>query len=215
MLRRTYAFDASNLKHTEPAEFVEASFDSPAGEQYFIAEPLPESRPMTTESALSPPAEDEPSEGAPSAGPGAALPPPSGSAEAGNEGLNSLRSIPEPSPLNLLTPSAAPMNPRTVRPNTAKSIRPDRNSAQTSPRHNTPSGQSAKQNGLAARTPIRHTMAPATLTTLRRSPSAPSTQSTASTIDPVSSSTTTTPDPDGFLAPNRISTSGVTRVRAR
>ena len=34
---RTYAFDASNLKHTEPGEFVETSFDSPSGEQYFSA----------------------------------------------------------------------------------------------------------------------------------------------------------------------------------
>jgi outer membrane protein TolC len=214
---RTYAFDASNRKHSEPAEFVEASFDSASGQEYFSAEPLPKTHPMTTESALSPPAADEPAEGAPAAEPSAPELPQSGSDEFGNDGLNGLRSIPEPSPLNLLAPPAAP---RTARPNaeksnTAKAINPDRNSAQRSPSQNTLPGQSAIQNEFAARTPIRHTMAPAGLTTRRTSPTAPSTQSTASTIDPVSSSTTTVPDPDGFLAPIRVSNSGVTRVRAK
>jgi hypothetical protein len=153
---RTYAFDASNLKHTEPAEFVEASFESalspPADdEEYFSAEPLPESRPMTTESALSPPAEDEPAEDAqPADQSGTRLPPPGGSAEFSNEGLNSLRAIPQPAPLNLLAPPAAPAIPRTARPNaeksnTAKAIKPDRNSAQTSPSQNTAPGQLATQ----------------------------------------------------------------------
>ena len=215
---RTYAFDASNLKHTEPDEFVEASFDSPSGEQDFSAEPLPESRPMTTESALSPPTRDEPSEGDSSAVPSATLHPPGGNAEFDNEGLNSLRSIPEPSPLNLLNPPAAPAapaTPRTARPNTAKSLRPDRNSAQASPFQNTPPDQPAKQNGFVDQTPIQHTLAPAALTTLRTSPTAPSTPSTASTIDRASASMTNHPDADGFLPPIRVSTSGVTRVRAK
>jgi outer membrane protein TolC len=209
---RTYAFDASNRKHTEPAEFVEASFETPSGDGYYNAEPLPPSRPMTTESALSPPIEDDEASADDSSATESA---PEGSADFSNPGLNSLRSIPEPSPLNLLTPPSAPAKPRTVRPNTAKSIKPDRNSAQSSPSGNTSPGQPPDKRELAARTPIRHTMSPAARTTLRGQPTAPSTVSTASTIDPVSASETSAPDSDGFLAPIRVSTSGVTRVRAK
>jgi outer membrane protein TolC len=209
---RTYAFDASNRKHTEPAEFVEASFETPSGDGYYNAEPLPPSRPMTTESALSPPIEDDEASADDSSATESA---PEGSADFSNPGLNSLRSIPEPSPLNLLTPPSAPAKPRTVRPNTAKSIKPDRNSAQSSPSGNTSPGQPPDKRELAARTPIRHTMSPAARTTLRSQPTAPSTVSTASTIDPVSASETSAPDSDGFLAPIRVSTSGVTRVRAK
>jgi len=209
---RTYAFDASNLKHTEPAEFVEASFDSASGDGYFSAEPLPESRPMTTESALSPPTEDDQPSADDSPTP---EPAPSGSAAFNNDGLNGLRSIPEPSPLNLLAPPSAPAKPRMVRPNTAKSIKPDRNSAQSSPSRSSSPSQLANRTELAARTPIRHTMSPAARTTPRSQPTAPSTVSTASTIDPVSASETSAPDSDGFLAPIRVSTSGVTRVRAK
>jgi outer membrane protein TolC len=209
---RTYAFDASNRKHTEPAEFVEASFETPSGDGYYNAEPLPPSRPMTTESALSPPIEDDEASADDSSATESA---PEGSADFSNPGLNSLRSIPEPSPLNLLTPPSAPAKPRTVRPNTAKSIKPDRNSAQSSPSRNTSPGQPPDKRELAARTPIRHTMSPAARTTLRSQPTAPSTVSTASTIDPVSASETSAPDSDGFLAPIRVSTSGVTRVRAK
>lgn len=209
---RTYAFDASNRKRTEPAEFVEASFETSSGDDYFSAEPLPPTRPMTTESALSPPAEDD--------GPSADDFPtskavPDGSANFNNDGLNGLRSIPEPSPLNLLTPPSAPAKPRSVRPNTAKSIKPDQNSAQTSPPRNTSPGQPSDETVLTARTPIRHTMSPAARTTLRSQPTAPSTVSTASTIDPVSASETAARDADGFLPPIRVSTSGVTRVRAK
>lgn len=216
---RTYAFDASNRKRTEPAEFVEASFDTPSGDDYFSAEPLPPTRPMTTESALvPPPAEnDGPSADDSSATEGA----PDGSANFNNDGLNGLRSIPEPSPLNLLAPPSAPAKPRTVRPNTAESIKPDRNSAQSSPSRNPSPGHPVNNRlpagtvEFAARTPIRHTMSPAARTTLRSQPTAPSTVSTASTIDPVSASETAAPDSDGFLPPIRVSTSGVTRVRAK
>lgn len=214
---RTYAFDASNRKTTEPPEFVEASFEMSSDGENFHAEPLPESRPMTTESAFDPPAVEieKPSASDSSA---AETPPettPDGSAAFSNDGLNGLRSIPEPSPLNLLAPPTAPAKPRTVRPNTAKSIKPDRNSAQSTPSRNTSPGQPAGGNKLAARTPIRHTMAPASRATLRSQPTAPSTVSSASTIDPVSASETAAPDADGFLPPIRVSTSGVTRVRAK
>ncbi|MFT5324842.1 MAG: outer membrane protein TolC [Planctomycetaceae bacterium] len=209
---RTYAFDASNRKRTEPAEFVEASFETSSGDDYFNAEPFPKSRPMTTESALPPPAEDD----QPSADDSPTTEPaPSGSAAFNNDGLNGLRSIPEPSPLNLLAPPSAPAKPRMVRPNTAKSIKPDRNSAQSSPSRSSSPSQPANKTELAARTPIRHTMSPAARTTLRSQPTAPSTVSTASTIDPVSASETSAPDSDGFFAPIRVSTSGVTRVRAK
>ena len=209
---RTYAFDASNRKRTEPAEFVEASFETSSGDDYFNAEPFPKSRPMTTESALSPPAEDD----QPSADDSPTTEPaPSGSAAFNHDGLNGLRSIPEPSPLNLLAPPSAPAKPRLVRPNTAKSIKPDRNSAQRSPSRNPSPSQLANRSQLTARTPIRHTMSPAARTTFRSQPTAPSTVSTASTIDPVSASETSAPDSDGFLAPIRVSTSGVTRVRAK
>lgn len=209
---RTYAFDASNRKHTEPAEFVETSFETSSGDAYFSAEPLPPTRPMTTESALSPPSEDtEPSADDSSATESA----PDGSAAFSNDGLNGLRSIPKPSPLNLLVPPSAPAKPRTVRPNTAKSIKPDRNSAQSTPSRNTLPSQPTDKTELTARTPIRHTMSPAARTTLRSRPTAPSTVSTASTIDPVSATETSSPDSDGFVPPIRVSTSGVTRVRAK
>ena len=224
---RTYAFDASNLKHTEPAEFVETSFSTPSGDDYFSAEPLPQTRPMTTESALSPAAEDGGDEN-PTANDASSLDPaPNGSANFNNDGLNRLRKIPEPSPLNLLAPPAAPAKPRSVQPNTAKSSKPDRSSAQSLPSRNTspgqPSGnhetadfgQSADESEFAAQTPIRHTMAPAARTTLRNSLTAPSTVSTAATIDPVSKSAASSPDPDGFLPPIRVSNSGITRVRAK
>lgn len=203
---RTYAFDASNRKTTSPSEFVEASFETSSDDEYFHAEPLPESRPMTTESALAPPqTEDEPAaEVAPDAG-----------EDFVNEGLNSLRKVPEPSPLNLLVPPAAPGKARTVKPNTAKSIKADRHSAQSSPSEPTPLSNSPGSKELAARNPIRHTMAPVSRATLRRSPTAPSTMSTVSTIDPVSATSSATPDPDGFLPPIRVSNSGVTRVRAK
>ncbi len=212
---RTYSFDASNRKHTEPAEFVEASFSTPSDDDYFSAGPLPATRPMTTESALSPPVEDESDEN-PSADdasvPGSA---PDGSANFNNDGLNSLRKIPEPSPLNMLAPPSAPAKPRTVRPNTAKSIMPDRKSAQISPSQITSPGQSADTVEFAARTPIRHTMAPAARTALRSSLTAASTVSTASTTDSVSKTTSSTPDPDGFLPPIRVNNSGVTRILAK
>ena len=224
---RTYAFDASNLKHTEPAEFVETSFSTPSGDDYFSAEPLPQTRPMTTESALSPAAEDGGDEN-PTANDASSLDPaPNGSANFNNDGLNRLRKIPEPSPLNLLAPPAAPAKPRSVQPNTAKSSKPDRSSAQSLPSRNTspgqPSGnhetadfgQSADESEFAAQTTIRHTMAPAARTTLRNSLTAPSTVSTAATIDPVSKSAASSPDPDGFLHPIRVSNSGITRVRAK
>ncbi|MBL6706220.1 MAG: TolC family protein, partial [Planctomycetaceae bacterium] len=224
---RTYAFDTSNLKHTEPAEFVEASFSTPAGDDYLSVEPIPQTRPMTTESALSPPAEDEGDEKPSADGPLLLDPAPNGSANFNNDGLNSLRKIPEPSPLNLLAPPAAPAKPRSVRPNTAKSSKPDRSSAQSQPSRSTspgqPSGnrqptdfvQSADENEFAGQNHIRHTMAPASRTTPRNSLTAPSTVSTVSTTAPVSQSTSSTPDPDGFLPPIRVSNSGITRVRAK
>jgi hypothetical protein len=190
---RTYAFDASNRKRTEPAEFVEATFETESGQEYFNAEPLPESHPMTTESVLSPPAK--------AATESTTDPAPDASADFTNEGLNDLRKVPEPSPLNLLAPPGTPAKPRT-----AKSIKRDRNSAQTSP---------VKQNAVAARTPIRHTMSPAARATNRPSLTAPSTRSTASTIEPASANSKSAPDSDGFLAPIRVSTSCVTRVRAK
>ena len=214
---RTYAFDASNGKHTEPAEFVEASFSAASGDQYFSAEPLPETRPMTTESAFSTPTEEDESSTDDSP---ATESLPDGSAELRDDDLNSLRRIPEPSPLNLLAPPSAPAKPQTLRPNTAKSIKPDRSSAQSSPFRNTSPGQpvenrlSAGTTEFATGTPIRHTMAPASRATLRSSLTAPSTVSTAS-IDPVSKSTSSTPDSDGFIPPIRVSPSGVTRVRAK
>jgi outer membrane protein TolC len=190
---RTYAFDASNRKHTEPSEFAEATFETESGSEYFTAEPLPESRPMTTESVLSPPSKD--------ATESTTDPAPDASADFSNEGLNDLRKVPEPSPLNLLVPPGVPVKPRT-----AKTIKPDRNSAQTSP---------VKQNAVAARTPIRHTMSPATRSNAGQSLTAPSTRSTVSTIEPASANSKSAPDSDGFLAPIRVSTSGITRVRAK
>jgi outer membrane protein TolC len=190
---RTYAFDASNRKHSEPSEFVEATFETESGNEYFSVEPLPESRPMTTESALSRPDEDATVPTTASA--------PDASADVINEGLNGLRRVPEPSPLNLLAPPGVPSKPRS-----AKTIDPDRNSARTPP---------AEQHTVAARTPIRHTMSPAARSTVRPSLTAPSTVTTASTIEPGSASSKSAPDSEGFLPPIQVSTSSVTRVRAK
>lgn len=190
---RTYAFDASNRKRTEPSEFVEATFETESGNEYFSVEPLPESRPMTTESALSRPDEDAPLPTTASA--------PDASADFINEGLNGLRRVPEPSPLNLLAPPAVPDRPRS-----AKAIDPDRNSARTPP---------AEQHTVAARTPIRHTMSPAARSTVRPSLTAPSKVTTASTIEPGSANSKSAPDSEGFLPPIQVSTSSVTRVRAK
>ena len=208
---RTYAFDASNRERTLPPEFVEASFDSPAGSDYFNTEPLPTTRPMTTEPALSVPAYEE-------SGTDAATVP-EGSAEfsnevLNNEGLDGLRKIPEPSPLNLLPPPGAPASPRS-----AKSITPDRTSAslQNVNPENSQADRSPIQSSIGVQTPIRQTMSPAARSTLRTSPTAPTTTSTVSTIEPGDTSTIsrTGADADGFIPPVRVSTSGVTRVRAR
>mgnify|MGYP002631060377 CR=1 FL=1 len=203
---RTYAFDASNLKSTEPVEFVEASFESTSDADYFSTELLPASRPMTTEPALSVPAYDDSNADS--------LAVPGESAEFNNEGLNRLRKIPEPSPLNLLAPPGAPASPRP-----AKALTPDRTSASLGnfAPENSQTAELAEQSSIAAGTPIRHTMAPAAQATSRRSPTAPTTTSTVSTAEPddVSLSTKARIDSDGFLPPVRVSNSAVTRVRAR
>lgn len=198
---RTYAFDASNRKHTEPAEFVETSFNSQTGNDYLNAEPLPASTPMTTEPALSNPGDDAANPDNESA-PGET--PPTGSADFNNEALNGLRKIPEPAPLNLLTP---PGPPDATRP--AKTITPDRSSAALQ--------RSARENPLGARKPNPQTMAPAARTVRRESPTAPTQVSSVSTVesDNAPSSSPAEPDPDGFLPPVRVSNSAVTRVRAR
>ncbi|NQV28188.1 MAG: TolC family protein [Rhodopirellula sp.] len=190
---RTYAFDASNRKSTKPPEFVETSFGTASDGEYFNAEPIPTSRPMTTESAFSPPADDATDTNSATD--------PEGSAEFISDGLNSLRTIPEPSPLNLLAPPTAPEKSGATNPGTAKSINGDRTSATRN----------------SGRKPISQTMSPAAKSTLRPSPTAPVTSSTASTIEPSDRSefAKAVPDTDGFLPPVRVSKSAVTRVRAR
>jgi outer membrane protein TolC len=198
---RTYAFDASNRKHTEPAEFVETSFDSQTGSDYFNAELLPKTSLMTTESALSNPADDA---GNPDTGLTPVESAPGTSAEFNNAGPSGLRKVPEPAPLNLLTP---PGPPDATRP--SKSITPDRTSAALQ--------KSAPENPLGTRKPNPQTMAPAARTVLRESLTAPTQVSSVSTVDSDSSSLSarTAPDSDGFLPPIRVSNSGVTRVRAK
>lgn len=212
---RTYAFDASRRKTTHPPEFVETAFESASDSDYFSTEPLPVTRPMTTEPAVQAPEEEDALPDAPEADTS------DSSADASSDGLNGLRKVPEPSPLNLLTPPAAPDKPRTT-----QSSRPDRTSASIqdlSTEELTSTDQAARFAAMAtsedrptvpSRMPIRHTMAPALRSVPLKSLSAPT--SRASTVEPVGGETpdATKPDPDGFLPPVKVSPSAVTRVRA-
>lgn len=221
---RTYAFDASNRKTTAPPEFVETAFESMPEGDYFNVEPLPTTRPMTTEPALKDPESNDAREDL--------IPDdsssPEKSAEIRNEGLNGLRKVPEPSPLNLLAPPAAPEKPRTT-----KATQPDRTSARLqdiSPEELAATDQAARFTSLGqsepapsaseqpvnSQMPIRHTMAPAARSVPRPTLTAPATSS-VSTVEPdsISAPDATKPDPDGFLPPLKVSPSGITRVRGR
>lgn len=195
---RTYAFDASNRKRTAPEEFVQTSFESEAGGDYFDAEPLPASTPMTTDSALSEPADDKgeaDAEQSQKEEPQQTVP--EESSDIRNEGLNELRKVPEPAPLNLLTPPGAPAAARFE-----KSIPKDRTTALKS---SFAPNQSTK--------PIPQTMA---REAARKLPVAVAKPSAVSTIEPsAAASKPDGPDADGFLPPVRVNPSGVTRVRAR
>ncbi|MDA1162732.1 MAG: TolC family protein [Planctomycetota bacterium] len=187
---RTYAFDGSSSMTTRPPEFVVSASGWEASSEGSNAEPPPATRPMTTEPARF---------GLPSDGDGfEAVPVPEDGSATDLNGLNQLRKIPEPAPLNFLEP---PGPPDATRP--ARSVAPDR--------------ASANLKGFVPDMPLPQTMAPTVSSGFGTSPTADGRSTAASTIELRGTSPLTNgqPDAEGFLPPIRVGDSGVTRVRAK